>query len=32
MCMKNETRLFENLEHIALRSGVLVLFYLKLDI
>lgn len=30
--MKNETRLFENLELIALRSGVLVLFYLKLDV
>lgn len=30
--MKNETRLFENLELVALRSGVLVLFYLKLDV
>lgn len=30
--MKNERRLFENLEHIVLRSGILVLFYLKLDV
>lgn len=32
MCMKNETRLFENLEHIALRLGLVVFFHLKLDV
>lgn len=32
MCMQNETRLFENLEDIALKLGLLVFFYLKLDV
>lgn len=32
MCVQNETQLFGNLEHIALKLGLLVFFYLKLDV
>lgn len=32
MCVQNETQLFGNLEQIALKLGLLVFFYLKLDV